>query len=407
MNQTAGRFGRNLKWTFGYYKKRDVKRGNRISYMAKNINNKPFKNTTQLKLDIFRECFREWLPVFIHTKYTEEVSIFDFFAGSGTDTNGVLGSPLVLLDEAKGENREFCGKVKKNISFVFNEAKVKKSIELNKNVTNHISNCEIENKCGGCIYDMNVFQYEFKSLFEQKPIADVLSSTKVGKFILLDQYGFSQIDDEIFNKLINYPKTDFIFFITSSFIKRFQEHPSVKAYINTRNLNFDESEPKECHRIIANYFRNAIPNNKEYYLHHFSIRKEKSGNYYGLIFGSNHSLGMEKFLKVCWQKDLFSGESNFNIDNDYEEGNLFFNPEKSNKREKVKKVLQDMILNGKIKSNIMGLKYTLKLGCEPSLFTNVVKELEKAKKISRAGNLSYSSMNIHKIKQPYNITITD
>jgi len=354
-----------------------------------------------------RNSHREWLPVFIHTHWTEEVAIFDFFAGSGTDTNGVLGSPLVLLDEAKGENRKFCGKVKKEISFVFNEAKVKKSIELNKNVTNHIANCEKVNKCGGCIYDVNVLQYEFKSLFEQKPITDVLSSNKVGKFILLDQYGFSQIDDEIFNKLIHYPKTDFIFFITSSFIKRFKEHPSVKAYINTENLNFDESEPKECHRIIADYFRSSVPDNKEYYLHHFSIQKENGGNYYGLIFGSNHSLGMEKFLKVCWQKDQFSGESNFNIDNDYEEDNLFFNPKNSNKRQKVKKVLKSMILDGEIKNNIAGLKFTLKQGCEPILFTNVVKELENAKKISRSGNLSYSSMSIHKIKQPYNIIITD
>lgn len=375
--------------------------------MAKNINNKPFKNTTQLKLDIFRECFREWLPVFIHTPWTEKVAIFDFFSGSGTDTKGVLGSPLVLLDEAKGENREFCGKVKKDISFVFNEAKLKKSVELNKNVKDHITNCEKENNCGGCIYDMDVLQYEFKSLFDKKSITDVLSSDKVGKFILLDQYGFSQIDDEIFNKLIYYPKTDFIFFITSSFIKRFKEHPSVKAYINTENLNFNESEPKECHRIIADYFRNFIPNRKEYYLHHFSIRKEKSGNYFGLIFGSNHSLGMEKFLKVCWQKDQFSGESNFNIDDDFEEGNLFYNPEKSIKREKVKKVLQGMILEGKIKSNITGLKFTIKQGCEPILFTNVVKKLEKGKKISRTGNLTYSSMNIHKIKKPYHITIID
>ena len=180
--------------------------------MAKNINSKPFEDTTQLKLDIFRECFREWLPVFIHTKWTEEVVIFDFFAGSGKDTNGVLGSPLVLLDEAKGENRRLCSNVKKNISFIFNEALVKKSKELKVNVENHIVNCENDNKCGGCIYETEVLQYEFKSLFEEKSITNLLSSNKIGKFILLDQYGFSQIDDAIYNKLIHYPKTDFIFF---------------------------------------------------------------------------------------------------------------------------------------------------------------------------------------------------
>lgn len=373
--------------------------------MAKNINNKPFEDTTQLKLDIFRECFKEWLPVFIHTKWTDKVYIFDFFAGSGKDTNGVFGSPLVLLDEAKGNNREFCSKVKKDISFIFNESMVRKSEELSQNITTHISNCEKENNCGGCIYDMKVTQSEFKSLFKEKPITDILESKKNGKFILLDQYGFSQIDDEIFNKLIHYPKTDFIFFITSSFIKRFKEHPSVKAYINTENISFDESKPKECHRIIANYFRNSVPKEKEYYLHHYSIRKENSGNYYGLIFGSNHTLGMEKFLKVCWQKDNFSGESNFNIDNDYEVGTLFYNTETSNKKEKSKINIEKMVLEAKIQDSISGLKYALNLGCTPSLFTDVIKKLENDNKISRTGKLSYSSMNIHKIKEPYYINV--
>ncbi|MCK4665006.1 MAG: three-Cys-motif partner protein TcmP [Bacteroidales bacterium] len=374
--------------------------------MAKNINNQPFDETTQLKLDIFRECFREWFPVFIHDKWTDKVFIFDFFAGSGNDTEGKYGSPLVLLDEAKGVDRKFCRNAKKDVAFIFNEVLKKKSEELSSNISNHILTCEKLNNCGRCIYDYKVTQSVFKSIFKEKSTIDILTNKSFGKFILLDQYGFKQIDDEIFHNLIHYPKTDFIFFISSSFIKRFQEHPSVKTYIDTEKLNFDESKPKECHRIIANYFRSSIPLDKEYYLHHFSIQKVKSkGNYYGLIFGSNHTLGMEKFLKVCWQKDKFSGESNFNIDDDFEEGTLFFNSDKSNKKEKVKTLLTNMILEGKIKDNISGLKYTLRLGCEPSLFTNVVKELEKDKKVNRNGVLNYGSVNIHKIKR-YFINLT-
>lgn len=375
--------------------------------MAKNINNKPFDETTKLKLEIFRECFREWLPVFIHTKWTEKVHVFDFFAGSGKDIEGVFGSPLVLLEEARGDDRKLCGKVKKNISFSFNEFMKNKSTELTDNISKHISTCEIDYDCGGCIYDTEVTQMEFKTLFKNQKVIDILSDNQVGKFILLDQYGFKQIDDEIFDTLVNSPKTDFIFFITSSFIKRFKEHPSVKAYINTEKINFDESQPRECHRIIAKYFRKLTPNNakQDYYLHHFSIQKENSGNYYGLIFGSNHSLGMEKFLKVCWLKDPQSGESNFNIDNDYEVGSLFYTPETSNKKEETKEILRTKILNGEIKDNVSGLKRALKLGCEPSLFTSVIKELENEVKIERIGKLSFVSSNIHRIKDPYYINV--
>ena len=370
--------------------------------MAKNINSKPFDETTQLKLDIFRECFKEWFPVFLHNTWADSVVIYDFFAGSGKDSNGSFGSPLVLLDEAKGENRQFCGKITKPISFSFNESLKNKADELEQNVLEHIKKCEFNNSCGGCVYDYSISQAEFKTIFQKAEIKSILENKKIGKFILLDQYGFSQIDDEIFQKLISYPTTDFIFFISSSFIKRFQEHPSVKAYIDTERINFDESKPKECHRVIADYFRKSIPYNKEYYLHHFSIQKELGkGNYYGLILGSNHTLGMEKFLKVCWQKDTLSGEANFNINDDFEPDTLFFNGESSNKKEEVETDIKKKVLNGEIKNNIIGLKYTLLKGCEPILFTNVIKKLEKSGKIHRTGELNYSSSNIHRIKKYY------
>lgn len=138
---------------------------------------------------------------------------------------------------------------------------------------------------------------------------------------------------------------------------------------------------------------------KEYYLHHFSIRKEaKKGNYYGLIFGSNHTLGMEKFLKVCWKHDTFSGEANYNIDNNFEQGTLFFQPENNVKKDTIKTEIKNLILSEHIKDNITGLKFAMQKGCEPKLFTEVVKELEKNNEIEREGNLNYSSTNIHRAK---------
>ena len=40
----------------------------------------------------------------------------------------------------------------------------------------------------------------------------------------------------------------------------------------------------------------------------------KGANIYGLIFGSAHPLGIDKFLEVAWSQDEFSGEANFPID---------------------------------------------------------------------------------------------
>jgi hypothetical protein len=36
----------------------------------------------------------------------------------------------------------------------------------------------------------------------------------------------------------------------------------------------------------------------------------------GLIFGSSHPLGMDKFLQVAWNKDVINGEADFDINRD-------------------------------------------------------------------------------------------
>jgi three-Cys-motif partner protein len=371
--------------------------------MTKDINKEIFDDSTKLKLEIFGECFREWLPVFIHNPLIKKIVIYDFFAGSGTDPKGNLGSPLILLQESKGNEKSYCSQIDKPIDFIFNESLKRKAEKLKDAVKNYISSCEIDNGCRGCVYKTKIRNNLFKDGFNDAEVQNILQNDEYGKFILLDQYGFKEIDKQIFLGLVNASKTDFIFFISSSFINRFKEEPSTKAYINTENINFDESSPKDCHRIIAEYFRSLIPSNKEYYLHQFSIKK--GANYYGLIFGTNHSLGMEKFLKVCWRKDELSGESNFNVDDDYELESLFYNPSNSNKKQKVKQQIKEKLFRQEITDNISGLKFTLQKGCLPILFNDVIKDLELIGKIKRLGDLNYASTNIHKIKK-YGITMS-
>lgn len=363
--------------------------------MAKDINKNVFDEATILKLDIFGQCFEEWFPVFLHSPWYERLYIFDFFAGSGKDKNNISGSPLVLLEKAKGKNNEFCQKAKKEVKFLFNDDKADKSKELKENVSLHIENCKQVNNCDDCIFTIRIESFNFQDIFSDPGIRNIFKNNNFGKFVLLDQYGFSQIDEDVFKQLISFPKTDFIFFIASSFIKRFREHPNTTKYINTSKIKFENLKPNEVHRGVAEYFRDLIPAGKEYYLHHFSIRKDaKKGNYYGLIFGSNHTLGMEKFLKVCWSIDMYSGEANYNIDNNYGQGSLFEN--ENVKKDSLSNEIKQLILSGEISDNITGLKYAMKNGCEPSLFTEVVKKMEKEKLIERSGTKKYTSTNIHK-----------
>jgi three-Cys-motif partner protein len=373
--------------------------------MAKDINQNEFPEETKLKLQIFAECFREWLPVFIYDQYTKGVFIFDFFAGIGKDARDNFGSPLILLDEAKGQNCKYCNSVKKNskqIHFTFNELGNKYE-ELKNNVETYIDQCIKQNNCGrSCIYQYQCNQKEFKDALQDEVLKKYLSKREYAKFALLDQYGFSQVDEQVFLKFVSSPKTDFIFFISSSFINRFKELSTTKQYFDTNKIHFDEAKPKDCHRLIADYYRNLIPQDKEYYLHHFTIRK--GSNYWGLIFGTSHSFGMEKFLKVCWEKDHMSGESNFNIDNDFPEDSLLYDKDNTIKKQNIKDEIKHKILTGDIADNITGLKFALKNGCLPELFTIVIKELEKEKRIARTGDINYSSTVIHRVRK-YNISL--
>jgi len=365
----------------------------------KDINKQEFDEATKLKLEIFRECFKEWLPVFIHSRYIDKTFIYDFFAGSGKDSINNSGSPLILYEEAIGENQMFCSKSKPHsVVFGFNENKKTKSEELRINVENHVTACLKNCNRSECVYDYHIVNYEFKDAIIRPNVEAILKNPKYGKFILLDQYGFKEVDNDVFRKLVSSPKTDFIFFISSSFIKRFNEHPYIKKYIETELINFDEAKPKECHKIVANYFKTLIPENSEYYLHHFTIKK--GANYYGLIFGSAHTFGMEKFLKVCWEKDVLSGEANFDMNDDYQKGSLFYTENNTNKIEAFKGILEMEIFSGNIKTNIEGLKFSLSSGIQTKVFLDKIIELrDKKKLITISGNFNKKISNIHKLSE--------
>src|SRR5262245_28338737 len=67
------------------------------------FHDKPFDEGTLTKLNLFELYTREWLPVFIArpTPLRNVIHLFDFFAGPGTDSKGIPGSPIRLLKQLK------------------------------------------------------------------------------------------------------------------------------------------------------------------------------------------------------------------------------------------------------------------------------------------------------------------
>ena len=260
----------------------------------KDLFNKPFDDGTLDKLEIFEDYFKEWLPVFLARPQPiwNEIQIFDLFGGEGKDNSGILGSPLRIL-KILNDNEELIIKSRVKIRVIINEFDKEKYELLVPN---------LESIVNRSLYELVYYNQDFTMVFDSY----YNSMKQTANFLFLDQNGIKQITENIFSKLIGLQITDFLFFISSSYIKRFGEVEEFKKYLKITKQELEDKSYYHIHRIVLNYYRTLIPNDKKYFLAPFSIKK--AAGIYGLIFGSNHTYGMEKFLSVCWKHDALTGE---------------------------------------------------------------------------------------------------
>jgi three-Cys-motif partner protein len=265
-----------------------------------NLHQKPFDEGTHDKLELYREYLREWLPVFINGKSVKIIQIFDFFAGPGFDVDGNLGSPVITCDEIRNAMNQTGKKHSKNIKAYFNE----KTTSKFKNLSSYIEEQKISLPQVAFATLNDDFQSAFKE-WERNMLG------RVANLLFLDQNGVKQITRPIFQAVVRLPKTDFIFFISSAMVNRFRTVPEIRDCVPVTEEDFLRMNGTNVHRIVAESYRRWIPDGLEYYLGSFSIRK--GANVYGLVFGSGHPLGIDKFLKVAWKH---GGDANFDIDKD-------------------------------------------------------------------------------------------
>ncbi len=271
--------------------------------MKRGFHEKEFDDATMIKLQIFRRYVREWISVLLNrSSQFSQLNICDFFVGPGRDSAGNAGSPLIVMEEIQA----FCtarGSMKAGIPvrMVFNDMDGDHIAKLQAEVTK--MRCP-ESCCS----------FEFASL----PFKDALPQYLPGmrkrshaNLILMDQFGVKEVTPEVVDELLGCGSTDIIFFISSSFVRRFIETPEIQTKFDLDPAEIRDIEYRTIHRHICDYFRSALAGPL---VAPFSIKK--GSNIYGVIFATMHRLGMEKFLKVCWALDPSTGEANYNIDRD-------------------------------------------------------------------------------------------
>lgn len=317
----------------------------------RDLHNKPFDEGTRTKLTIYRSYVQVWLQVFLHAPayHGKPLQFFDFFCGPGTDSNGEAGSPLIPLQELSLV-RSLIEERRHEVRIFFSDMDKKKIAALKE-------------LCADRAY---LWRSRFESLEFRDAFANVRHEFAAGPtLVFIDQNGMKHITKAVFEALVQSNTADFLFFTASSFKRRFGDLLAPEIRIP------DSVSYLEAHRALADQYRDWAPNNV--LIGHFAIKK--GSNIYGLIFGSHHWRGLQKFLEIAWKLDADCGEANYELEHDTVQGLMDF--EKGTTGFKKRKVevfqnnLADLIRVGKLKSDDAVFRYCLVNGFLPRVVKDV------------------------------------
>ena len=279
--------------------------------VASRFHQEAFDPGTQIKLDLFRRYIRKWVPVSLtrqlHANYAPRpMHIFDFFAGPGEDTKGVPGSPLIIMEELRSycEDNEAIRIPNPNVTLHFSDGDAHNIEALKERVQEHLC------PRGCCTADVAGRQFH-DALQGALP---TLRSDETACLVIMDQFGLKEVTPAVVNDLSQCPVTDMLFFVSSSFIRRFAAEDAVQKYFAVSADELRQSDYRSIHRYVCRYFQSRLPDGHAYHLVPFSIKK--GSNIYGVIFGSSNVLGLLKFLEACWDLDGVTGEANYPVDGD-------------------------------------------------------------------------------------------
>jgi three-Cys-motif partner protein len=351
---------------------------------SKNIHLEPFDRGTITKLEIFEDYAQAWIPTFVMQPRFSEIHIFDFFSGPGYDSNNVAGSPIRILKKINEQLGNILLK-KTKIILHFNEFEPTKKDQQKFEM--------LQENCGAYIEKNSKFKYFLtvnyynenaeQLFFKLLPIID-----KFPSLVYLDQNGVKFISQEYVNELEKLNTTDFIYFVSSSFFKRYGKTDEFRKALEIDVKELETEEYRNMHRLIYNKIKSRLPNKTELKLFPFSIKK--NANIYGIVFGAKNYAAVDKFLNIAWKRNSLNGEADFDIDEDTTKNQLFlFDGKQMTKIEKFQNDLEAELLLREYISNKAVLLYAYENGHIPQHAVEVVKRMKKEGKLNYKANSPY------------------
>ncbi len=346
---------------------------------TRNLHDHPFDEGTIVKLEIFEDYLKEWLPTFIMSPENDEICIFDFFAGTGNDILDNPGSSIRILKQIKNQTGNIFYK-KRRIDLFLNEFDSKKYKSLVECCNQFIDDNDELKRLKDVYLFIHYSHDDFTTFFPQKlPIISAHPS-----LLFLDQNGMKFLADKYLSDLEKLSRTDFLYYLSSSYFIRFGRTPAFQTKLKLDMDKIRQNPYKYVHKSILEQLKKRIPLGSHLKLYPFTIKK--GSNIYGIIFGAKHIRAVDKFLATAWKKNEINGEANFDIDDDLSKSQLdLFGENKLTKIESFQAKLRKTVLLKRLRTNKDVYDFTLEQGHIPS---HAAEELRKMKK---EGLISYDT----------------
>lgn len=346
---------------------------------SKDLHSQPFDDTTLVKLRLFKEYAKAWLPTFIMPAY-KDIYIFDFFAGPGHDENGVEGSPILILREVLGQAKNIL-KMGTILHLVFNEYSRSKAGCLRE----ALENLRSKEKLLSQLIDSRVLRIELRSGEVEKAFYEFYPQMKLcPSLVYMDQNGVKFLTRQYLDAFSQCEKIDALYFNSSSFYRRFPEEKGFEDNtlgidaIKIRNAPIDMA-----HEIFVEELRSVYPSQRGLKFYPFSLRKRNTGNVYGIVFCAKHLRAIDKFLTVAWRINDENGCANYDIE---KQKQLTLFKENLTKIEKFEIELEAKICSGEIKNNKDALIFAYECGHPSKHAAECVKKMKNRGMITIEGN---------------------
>ncbi|UCS91953.1 three-Cys-motif partner protein TcmP [Echinicola marina] len=336
------------------------------------LHEKPFDDKTIAKLEMFEAYAAAWIPTFV-MRGDPEICIFDFFAGTGYDKDKVPGSPIRILERLKEQIGNLFQKGVK-VKVFLNEYQPGKTQQDKFNqLKSACENFLKENSRLARRIEISYYNEDFEHLFPKLyPLIE-----KYPSLVYLDQNGIKFLSERYFNALEKTRQTDFLYFLSSSYIWRFGKEKEFKMHLDIDMEKVKQKKYSSIHRSITEQIRSRLPADSELMLYPFSIKK--GANIHGIIFGASHPRAVDKFLNIAWQRNSINGEADFDLDDDMTKGQYhLFEAKKPTKLEAFQEKLRAHILEGVISNNFEAYDFTIKEGHIAKHAADEIKRMKKA-----------------------------